>query len=72
MAGNSFQEFRGQLTIAYLSDVIDMEDYVYLFQLINLKRFFHIGNLINLTLRIGMTQNAIKSCVSEKITSHTY
>ena len=29
MAGNSLQEFRGQLTIAYLSDVIDMEDYVY-------------------------------------------
>ena len=31
MAGNSLQEFRGQVTIAYLSDVIDMEDYVYLY-----------------------------------------
>ena len=31
MAGNSLQEFREQLTIAYLSDVINMEDYVYLY-----------------------------------------
>ena len=31
MAGNGLQEFRGQLTLAYLSDVIDMEDYVNLY-----------------------------------------
>ncbi|CAB4014568.1 Hypothetical predicted protein [Paramuricea clavata] len=32
MAGNSLQEFREQLTLAYLSDVIDIEDFVYLYQ----------------------------------------
>ncbi len=31
MARNSLQEFREQLTLAYLSDVIDMEEYVYLY-----------------------------------------
>jgi hypothetical protein len=32
MAGNSLHEFREQLTLAYLSDVIDIEDFVYLYQ----------------------------------------
>jgi hypothetical protein len=32
MAGNSLHEFRKQLTLAYLSDVIDIEDFVYLYQ----------------------------------------
>ena len=68
MARNSLQEFREQLTLAYLSDVIDMEEYVLFFiQQTNRERFFHIGNLINLISRIGMTQSVTKSCVSEKI-----
>jgi hypothetical protein len=40
MAGNGLQEFREQLTLAYLSDVIDIEDFVYLYQTNQLREIF--------------------------------
>ena len=67
MARNSLHEFCEQLTLAYLSDVIDMEEYVYLYSTNQSREVFPYWKFNKFDSRIGMTQSVTKSCVSEKI-----